>query len=115
MKTFGTHGGTEVVELEIVSQTGARARLITWGAALRDLIMPNDQHVVLGFDDLATYVKHSPHAGAIPGRFANRIARGHAAIDGVTYQLDLNQDGKHHRHGGKQGFGKRVWHVVSAK
>lgn len=114
MKSFGTHEGEEVFEVEIASKAGARAKIITWGAALRDLVLPRGEHVVLGFDDLATYVKSSPHAGATPGRFANRIANGRFTLDGVTHQLDLNQDGKHHRHGGKRGFGKRVWRVVSA-
>jgi aldose 1-epimerase len=115
MHTFGTHEGEEVLEVEIVSQYGARAKIITWGAALRDLQVPTSkgpQRVVLGFDELATYVSSSPHCGAIPGRFANRIKHGRIHVGGRDYQLDLNQDGKHHRHGGRKGFGKRVWRVI---
>ena len=117
MRTFGTHEGEEVVEVEIASTAGARAKIITWGAALRDLHVPSRnglQRVVLGFDDLATYVSASPHCGAIPGRFANRIKDGRIHVGGRDYQLDLNQDGKHHRHGGRKGFGKRVWRVIDA-
>lgn len=114
MRVFGTHDGEDVAEVALTSASGMRASIIGWGAAVRELVLPSGLNVVLGFPDLETYVKKSPHAGATPGRFANRVKDGRLVIDGVTYQLDLNQDGKHHRHGGKRGFGKRVWRVVSA-
>ncbi len=122
MRTFGMQDGEEVVQVEIASRAGARAIISTWVAALRDLQVPSGngparagmQRVVLGFDDLATYVSSSPHCGAIPGRFANRIKDGRVSVGGRDYQLDLNQDGKHHRHGGRKGFGKRVWRVTEA-
>lgn len=87
-----------------------------WGAVLRDLIVPRPgggrQRVVLGLPQLADYPGHSPHMGAIAGRYANRIGHGRFSLDGRDYQLPLNQDGRHSLHGGGQGFGKRPWTLV---
>ena len=115
---FGQSDGVPVLEISIASQAGASAKIITWGAVLRDLIVPasnGPQRVVLGLENLADYEAHSPHMGATAGRFANRIAGGKFAIDGVSYQLPLNQDGKHSLHGGGPGFGfgTRPWKLIS--
>ena len=115
--TFGTlEDGAEIHEVEIASAAGARARVITWGAVVRDLEVPTPrglQRVVLGLERIEHYVEHSPHFGAIAGRFANRIAAGRFTLDGVPHQLDRNQKGEHHLHGGRLGFSKRPWRLVS--
>ena len=67
------------------------------------------QRVVLGLNTLSDYLAYSPHFGAVPGRFANRIANGRFTLDGVAYQLDRKPGDKHTLHGGPHGFGHRVW------
>lgn len=108
--------GAPVHEVTLRSAAGARATVMEWGAVLRDLVVPRpgggSQRVVLGFDTLADHVAHSPHMGAIAGRFANRIGGGRFTLDGKTYQAPLNQNGRHSLHGGGQGFGKRPWTIV---
>ena len=37
---FGMIGDTPIMEIEIRSQAGARAKILTWGAVLRDLVVP---------------------------------------------------------------------------
>lgn len=109
--------GMPVEEASLRSAAGAEARILTYGAVVRDLVVPGpkgQQRVVLGFPDFAPYPEHSPHFGAIAGRFANRIAHGRFALDGKTYQLPLNQGGKHSLHGGGNGFGKRLWTILAA-
>lgn len=113
---FGTLAdGTPVHEVVLRSPAGAEARIIEWGAVVRDLVVPHGggrQRVVLGFPRLEDYPDHSPHAGTIAGRYANRIAGGRFTLDGKTYQMPLNQDGRHTLHSGANGFGKRPWTIV---
>ncbi|MEM9659411.1 MAG: aldose epimerase family protein, partial [Planctomycetota bacterium] len=80
------------------------AKLISFGATLAELHVPDRRgdfaDVVLGFDDEEGY--HSDanqHFGCTTGRYANRIAGGRFELDGVTYQLALN-NGVNHLHGG---------------
>jgi aldose 1-epimerase len=111
-KTFGRIDSAPVLEVEIGSRAGARAKILTWGAVLRDLLVPVGgalQRVTLGLNTIEDYLNHSPSFGAVPGRFANRIAHGRFEIDGTAYALDRNYLGKHTLHGGSQGFGKRIW------
>lgn len=89
---------------------GLTANIITYGAVLQDLRL--DGHapaLVLGFDDLPSYLDHSPYFGANAGRNANRIRDGHLVIDGQTFQLEKNFLGKHNLHGGTVGCGSRLW------
>jgi len=98
------------------SPSGAEAEIIDYGASLRDLHVPKAdgslRRVVLGLQNLEDYPAHSPHMGAVAGRFANRIARGRFTLDGQDYQLPLNENGRHTLHGGDNGFGKRRWTFV---
>src|SRR5580700_7499965 len=109
---FGQIDQTPVFEVTIASQAGASAKILTWGAVVRDLVVPASnglQRVVLGLNTLSDYLVYSPHFGAVPGRFANRIANGRFILDGVAYQLDRKPGDKHTLHGGPKGFGHRVW------
>ena len=112
---FGECDGVPVLEIAIASKAGASAKILTWGATVRDLIVPSrdrPQRVVLGLNSVADYQAHSAHMGAIAGRFANRIARGRFALAGQAFQLGLN-DGRNSLHGGGRGFGVRPWKLLS--
>ena len=114
LNVFGEADGAPVVEIAIASAAGARAKILSWGAVLRDLIVPaphGAQRVTLGLNSMADYIAHSPSFGAVPGRFANRIANGRFTLDGVAHELARKPGDKHTLHGGPQGFGKRVWKV----
>jgi aldose 1-epimerase len=98
---------------------GIAASIIELGAAVRDLAVRTPdgrmQRVVLGLAAVEDYFQHSPHMGAICGRFANRIRHGRFVLDGASYQLPRNQDGKHALHGGgPTGFGKSMWTLLHA-
>lgn len=89
---------------------GLTAHIISRGAVIQDLRLDgHDAPLVLGFDTIEDYIAHSPHFGAVPGRYANRIAHGRFTLDGERYQLDQNQDGVHTLHGGSKGCSKRLW------
>lgn len=117
LSTFGEIDGTTIHEILIRSPGGAHASIITWGAAVRDLVAPlaggGEQRVVLGLETMEHYRAHSPYFGAIAGRYANRIAHGRFTLDGRSVQVDLNQAGKHTLHGGGRGFGKRPWTLAA--
>lgn len=51
------------------------------------------------------YVSDKRYMGAVVGRVANRIARGHFVVEGKDYQLDIN-NGPNALHGGLRGFNK---------
>jgi len=111
---FGTTpDGTRIDRYTLTNGRGMRVRIITYGGIVQSVETP-DRHgrtanIALGFNNLADYLtKNSPYFGAIVGRYANRIAKGRFTLDGVTYQLAVN-NGENHLHGGNVGFDKRVW------
>src|SRR4029077_5607521 len=111
-RSFGEIDGTPVFEVTIASQAGASAKILTWGAVVRDLVVPASnglQRVALGPNPLDDSLAYPPHVGAVPGRFANRIANGRFVLDGVAYQLERKPGQKHTLHGAPHGFGPRIW------
>jgi aldose 1-epimerase len=110
--------GTAVEAITLSNAAGVSARILTYGATLQSLIAPDRAgklaDVVLGYDDLASYVDHPNYFGVTVGRYANRIAGGRFTLDGEAYQLPLN-DKVNSLHGGGKGFDKVVWRVVSVK
>lgn len=93
---------------------GLSAGVVRFGATLTELAVQGPEgpvNVVLGFNDLHSYRMHGAFFGAIVGRCANRIARGRARIGGRNLQLDLNENGRTHLHGGAGGFFARNWTV----
>ncbi|HEX2725530.1 MAG TPA: aldose epimerase family protein [Beijerinckiaceae bacterium] len=114
-RLFGELDGEPVYEVTIRSDNGTEAKVITWGAVIRDLIARaggKARRVVLGLETLDDYVRHSPYFGAIAGRYANRIAHGRFRFGEKMYQLTRNWKGEHSLHGGARGFGKRPWQLA---
>lgn len=110
---FGTTAdGKEVVLFTLTNSNGMVAKITNYGGILTSLLVPdkdgNLEDVVLGFDDLQSYLDGHPYFGAIVGRYGNRIAKGKFAVDGTEYTLAVN-NGENHLHGGLVGFDKVVW------
>jgi aldose 1-epimerase len=111
---FARIGETDILEVRLCTQAGAVAKIITWGAVVRDLVVPGPkgpQRVVLGLETIEDYIERSPYFGAIVGRYGNRIAGARFALDGEEHRLDPNE-GRHQLHGGPTGFGQRLWSVL---
>ena len=110
-----TRDGKAVSRYVLVNQKGMEAVVITYGAALVSLKVPNRsgriQDVVLGYDTLQGYEQDKSFFGATIGRYGDRIAAGQFTLDGTTFQLPRN-DGPNCLHGGIRGFNKRVWTAV---
>ncbi len=105
--------GAEIFEV-VLGAGDLTIKVINYGAVIRDVRLAGlARPLVLGFERLADYLHHSPHFGAVAGRCANRIAGGRLTIDGRSYQLSLNENGRTHLHGGFRGFGVRAWRMVA--
>jgi aldose 1-epimerase len=107
-----TPDGTAVDEYVLTNRSGVKAKVITYGAILTELHVPDKDgkltDVVLGFDNLEGYLSGHPFFGATVGRYANRIAKGRFTLDGKEYKLATN-NGPNALHGGDKGFDKKVW------
>ena len=112
-ESFGQTPDGKQVDLYTLTNTGGiRARIISFGAILVSLEVPdrngNLADITLGFDKLDGYLGEHPYFGGIIGRYANRIGKAKFKLDGVEYKLAANND-ENHLHGGIKGFDKKVW------
>jgi aldose 1-epimerase len=112
---FGTLANGQGAQLFTLRNAhGIEMQFTNYGGIITSLKTPDRSghfsDIVLGYDNLAGYVASSPYFGAIVGRYANRIARGHFTLDGATYTLAVN-NGPNSLHGGLRGFDKVVWNA----
>jgi aldose 1-epimerase len=105
-------GGESVDAITLTGASGLRLRFITYGGIITSLVVPDRQgaldDVVLGYDTLGDYLRDAHFAGAIVGRYANRIANGRFVAGGREYDVAIN-DPPNHLHGGPQGFHRALW------
>ena len=113
-RLFGTtKDGKEITLFSITNSKGMCAEVINYGAILVNLKVPNKSgeavDVVLGFDTLEQYYVNPSFFGATIGPNANRIGGASYEIDGVRYNLDVN-DGPNNLHTHIDlGYHKVVW------
>jgi aldose 1-epimerase len=112
-RSFGqSPDGKEVSLFSLRNSKGAEALICNYGGIVTSLKVPDRNgtlgDVVLGYDNLADYIKDSPYFGALIGRYGNRIARGKFTLDGKEYTLVTNNY-PNALHGGRKGFDKVVW------
>jgi len=109
--------GSEAKLFTLTNDNKISVKITNYGAIVTSIEMPDKQgkteNIVCGFDKLETYLSDDylgsyPYFGAIIGRFGNRIAKGHLEIEGVKYQMAIN-NGPNHLHGGKIGFDRRLF------
>ena len=107
-----TPEGKEIYRYTLKNTSGAYVQLCSVGAAIVSIVVPDKKgnlaDVVLGYRNPLDYFGDGPCAGKIPGRYANRIAKGKFTLDGVEFTLPVN-NGPNHLHGGPQGFQNQVW------
>jgi aldose 1-epimerase len=112
-QNFGkTADGQEIDLYTLTNRNGVEAKITNFGGIVVSLKVPDRNRkfddVVLGFNDLDTYLKGHPNFGALIGRYGNRIAKGRFTLNGVEYKLAVN-NGENHLHGGIKGFDKVIW------
>ena len=100
------------------NEKGSKVRVTDYGAALVSIIVPdkdgNMQDVLLGYDNVTGYENNTCYFGAVNGRNGNRIAQAQLTINGVSYQLDAN-DNENNLHSGEKGMDTIVWGVKEYK
>ncbi len=108
-KFFGkTADGKSVDVYELKNSAGTTAKIITYGARLASWIFGGVE-IVLGYDTIAEYEADDSYKGAVVGRCANRIGGAKFELNGKVFNLDKNDGGKNHLHGGFNGFEKKIW------
>lgn len=111
-EAFGSTRDGQAVEKFILRCGTLEAEVITFGAALRALRVPDRNgdlvDVVLGYDSVSGYEDGGGYLGAVVGRYANRIAGASCLIDGTRVRLEANEGSKQ-LHGGPRGFSHRVF------
>jgi len=104
------------IETITIAHGPFRAELITLGAALRVLEVPdrhgNPANVVLGFADLDDYRRTPRFYGAVAGRYANRIGGARFTLDGVEHRVTAN-NGANSLHSGPGGLDQQHWEVMA--
>jgi len=93
---------------------GMEVCVTNYGARIVSVMVPDKngtmQDVVLGFDNIDGYLHNENNFGAAIGRYGNRIAKGKFKLDGVEYQLTIN-NGENSLHGGKTGFDYQMFDI----
>ena len=110
-KTAPTPLGDATI-IRLTNDHGAWVELSSLGAGITGLGVAdregNIENVALNYADDASYFEDGPCMGKIPGRYANRIAKGIFRLGDKEYQLAVN-NGPNHLHGGPTGFQNRLW------
>ncbi len=115
MTHFGITKTGEDVSKHTLRSDELDVSIITWGAAVQDLRLAGvKRSLTLGSDDLSDYEGDMCHHGTLIGPIANRISTGRVTIDGMTYELERNQDRRIHLHSGAQATHRRNWAVQAA-
>jgi aldose 1-epimerase len=120
---FGkTPDGESVEVFTLTNAKGLRMRVMTYGASVLSLEVPDRQgvlaDVVLGHRDVAGYIADPCFHGAVAGRYANRIADAQFDLDGVRHRLVANNNPAGipcALHGGIKGYDKVVWNALGCE
>lgn len=111
---FGTTSDGQKVSNYSIHNMGMNVLLTDLGAAVVNICMQDKNqkvvNVALCYGKVLPYEKETTYFGAIVGPNANRISDAKFEIDGVTYELDAN-DNENSLHSGYNSLAKKVWKV----
>ncbi len=110
--------GKKVHLFTMENDAGMSASVTEYGASLVRLNVSDKAgkltDVVLGYDDVTGYEEGTASLGATVGRNANRIGGAAFTLNGVTYELEKNDNGNN-LHSGPDFYNKRMWEVESSE
>ena len=99
-------------QFTITSGSGISASVITYGALITSLIVPDRDgkmaDVMLGLKGLDEYMANGANHGSVVGRSANRIAGASFMIKGEEYHIPANE-GPNNLHSGNPAYQNVFW------
>ncbi len=108
----GEKNGKETALYTLKNDKGMEVCITNFGGRLVSVMVPDKDgkmtDVILGFDNVNDYMTVPSDFGASIGRYANRIGAGTFTIDGVTYNVDRNNNGNC-LHGGAEGWQYQIY------
>ena len=108
---FGKLPSGENVHEYILKSEGITLSVLDFGGIIHRFIVDGID-IVAGFDTLDGYLEDGSYQGAFIGRYGNRINSSTFTLNGKEYKLSANE-GRHHLHGGKKGFNRKLLTVES--
>jgi aldose 1-epimerase len=110
--SLGVHNGNTVFLFTLKNRDGNILKLTNYGARIVRIEVPDKNgvkdNVTTGAETLDGIIRGDQFGGAVVGRFANRIANGKFSLDGVVYNLQIN-NAPNTLHGGKNGWYSKEW------
>lgn len=107
---FEKYKGQDVYNFTLKDEI--EVKISTLGGTILSILVPdkNGKKVdvalgVIGTDNMV----NSGYMGVVVGRCGNRIKDGIFSLNGKTYQLNKNENGISHLHGGIEGFDKKIF------
>lgn len=112
-QSFGRiSSGEEATLFTITNANGVSMSVTDYGANLVSLLVPDKNgkpvDILLGYENAASYETDGGNLGATIGRVGNRIGGASFILNGITYRLDDNDNGRC-LHGGFHGYHRRMW------
>jgi aldose 1-epimerase len=113
---FGTLSDGREVFIYTLEAGDISLSISSFGATWTSLLVPakngGKDDILLGYSTLERYIHNTGSMGITVGRFANRVSGGVFSLGGKTHTLYKN-DGNNSLHGGRVGFGARLWKAES--
>lgn len=113
---FGTtKKGEQVTEYVIENKNGMVLSLLDFGAIIHKILLPQEDgsklDIVLTCPDMEVYSVNPTFLGSTIAPNANRIGKAKLTIDGVEYNMEVN-DGPNNLHSAfETGMNKRMWNA----
>ncbi len=108
----------QVFKITFTNKNNYIISFYNFGGYIESILIPyhnklhENEDVLLGYRSFDDYLSDQSYLNCIVGRVCGRIANAQFDLNNKTYQLFSN-NGKHHLHGGKFGFNKKVWRINS--
>ena len=114
---WGSVNSKPVYLYTLTNSNGVSAKITNYGGIIVEFNAPDKngqiENIVIGLESLDDYLAGHPNFGSIVGRYADLISEAKFTLDGTEYILATNS-GKHHMHGGRENFVKKVWDATTS-